>query len=159
MFRPFNWLSPLFLLIVLFVSFASNSQQVNREAVSTRVSDSNVHGLMVERINRIQSSIEQLLYQQNRTQSEIEQSRRNSIREIATAAIELRDSVETLVLLEPTLNLSPENSTAFLSFAQQLRVNSQALADLATGNQVGNLSEVVMRLQESCNSCHTLYRE
>jgi len=114
---------------------------------------------MVERINRIQSSIEQLLYQQNRTQSEIEQSRRNSIREIATAAIELRDSVETLVLLEPTLNLSPENSTAFLSFAQQLRVNSQALADLATGNQVGNLSEVVMRLQESCNSCHTLYRE
>lgn len=152
-----HWLAG-FLFLSFFISLSSNSQPGAQAPAADTISDENLHGLMVERLNQLQQSIEQLLYQQNRTQSQIDQTRRTSVAEIAETATELRDSVQELVMLEPSLSLSPSNRPVFLALAQRLREDSQTLAELAMGTQVGSLDEAVLRLQENCESCHALYR-
>ncbi|NKB32697.1 MAG: hypothetical protein GKR91_06330 [Pseudomonadales bacterium] len=156
--RSKQWLAG-FLFLVFFISFGTSSQPGVQESTSDTISDENLHGLMVERLNELQQSIEQLVYQQNRTQSQIDQTRRTSAAEIATTALELRDSVQELEMIEPSLSLSPSNRTVFLALIQRLRDDSQSLADLAMGTQIGNLDEAVLRLQENCETCHALYRD
>lgn len=147
------------LLTILLISLLSACSQTGAaDANFERVSDDALHGLMTERISLLQRSIEVLLYEQNRTQSELDQTRRRHTAEIAAAALELRDSVADVVALEPRLRLSGASSATFVNLVQQLRSDSEALAELANGTRVGSLEDAVLQLQSSCDSCHNLYR-
>ena len=144
--------------ILVCVLLGACSQTAMQASSPDRVSDEALHGLMTERINILQRSIEVLLYEQNRTQTELDQSRRRQTAEIASAALALRDSVAEVSELEPRLGLSSANSSTFVSLAQQLRNDSEELAELANGARVGSLEDAVSRLQTTCDSCHNLYR-
>lgn len=154
----------LILLIILLGacsqsgSTLANSPAGTASGMAERVSDDALHGLMTKRISTLVRSIEVLLYEQNRTQSELDQARRRQTAEIAAAAIELRDSVAQVEALESSLRLSSANSATFISLAQQLHSDSEALAELANGARVGSLEDAVLQLQTSCESCHSLYR-
>jgi hypothetical protein len=151
-------LASVCVVCALFISLNAISQANVPGSDSDSVSNENLHGLMIERINTLKTSIDQLLYQQNRTQSQIEGARRTGVGDIAATAIALRDSVEELIMIEPGLNISPASRPIFLELARRLRDDSQALADLALGSLVGNLDEAVVKLQNNCESCHALYR-
>jgi hypothetical protein len=146
------------LLVMLLSACGQSGVAITTGTITEGVSDDALHGLMTERISLLQRSIEVLLYEQNRTQSELDQTRRRQTAEIAAAAIELRDSVAQVAALEPRLRLSPASSATFISLARQLHNDSEALAELANGMRVGSLEDAVLQLQTSCDSCHSLYR-
>jgi hypothetical protein len=144
--------------LLLFILLNACSQPGIDGGSPGPISDEQLHGLMVERINTLQRSIEVLVFEQNRTQSELDQTRRRRTADITAAAIELRDSLEEVVVLEPNLGLSAGDRSVFLALAQRLRDDSEELAELANGRRVGSLVDAVARLQSSCDSCHSLYR-
>lgn len=101
------------LLIMLLSACGQSGVATTTGTITERVSDDALHGLMTERISLLQRSIEVLLYEQNRTQSELDQTRRRQTAEIAAAALELRDSVAQVASLESRLRLSPASSATF----------------------------------------------
>ena len=148
----------LFATLLLFILANACQQPGINDGSNLPISDEDVHGLMAGRINTLQRSIEVLVYEQNRTQTELDQAWRRRTADISAAAIELSDSMEEVILLEPRLGLSAGDRALFLTLAERLRDDSEALVELVNGRRVGSLEDAVTRLQSGCDSCHKLYR-
>ena len=142
--------------LVLLGSCAGNHS--NQSASTNNLTHSRLHTIMTTRIEVALDQIDNLLTDQNRTETELDYERRYKAIRIADSAAELQRTVDIILALQPTLELTANEAPVFTRAATRLKEQSAELEDLARRNQIDALKPAMARVKNTCMTCHSLFR-
>lgn len=151
--RRTQHLLPLALCLLLAACKSGGTAALLQDVDATQL-----HAVMSGQIAVQVGQLNVLLFDLHRTQTELEAERRRRIGEIIEAADLLQRSADTLLALEPGLELAPENRPRFTALAQGLRQQAETLSQQATEADLSALERTMARVNATCDSCHQLYR-
>jgi len=77
---------------------------------------------------------------------------------IADSAAELQRTVDIILAIKPTLDLSEHQAPVFTKLANQLKEQGAELESLARRNQIDALKPALKRTKDTCMTCHSLFR-
>jgi len=116
-----------------------------------------LHALMIDRIDTLHRRIDILTFDRDRTPLALDRARQRGSEEVALAARELSASVGLLEQAGESLGLDSREAQQFRALANELRGASDALAEAAADPEA-ELGPALDNLQQSCDTCHALYR-
>lgn len=114
---------------------------------------------MTDRISVLLDQMDTLMTDQNRTEIELDQDRKYKALRIADSAAELQRTVDIILKIQPTLDLSEHQAPVFTKLANQLKEQGAELENLARHNQIDALKPAMRRTKNTCMTCHSLFRD
>ena len=153
--RPIGLLPICMLLAIAACSSELPRSERDREG---SVSDEALHAVMNETIEGLLLQLESLVFDPHRTETELSRLRQQRTEEIAEAAWELRTAADILVRLPVAMDLPPEERNHFRRLTGDMQQGATALYESAREGHGDDLGEIMSRIQQSCDSCHDLYR-
>lgn len=152
-------LSNFMLLLVLMLLPACVMNDSNRPDSKHNPAHPQLHAVMTDRINVLLDQIDTLMTDQNRTEIELDQDRKYKALRIADSAAELQRTVDIILKIQPTLDLSEHQAPVFIQLAKQLKQQGAELEQLALHNQIDALKPAMQRTKNTCMTCHSLFRD
>jgi|GEM_PF-1812411 hypothetical protein len=154
MLKSSNFVKLLILILLQGCSITgSNSSDNKHNLTHTRL-----HAVMTDRINVLLDQMDTLTTDQNRTEIELDQDRKYKALRIADSAAELQRTVDIILAIKPTLDLSEHQAPVFTKLANQLKEQGAELESLARRNQIDALKPALKRTKDTCMTCHSLFR-
>lgn len=152
-------LSNFILLLVLMLLSACVMNDSNRPDGKHNLAHPQLHAVMTNRINVLLDQMDTLMTDQNRTEIELDQDRKYKALRIADSAAELQRTVDIILKIQPTLDLSEHQAPVFIKLAKQLKQQGAELEQLALHNQIDALKPAMQRTKNTCMTCHSLFRD
>ena len=103
--------------------------------------------------------LDSLVYEREYTELEIKKLRMKQIELLAEAANALNETAGTIPNIDSLEKLNEEDQVAFSAMANQLKVLSQKLQRETEANHQDNIDATYIKLQDTCNTCHLLFRD
>ena len=122
------------------------------------VSDEALHAVMTETIEGLLLQLEALVFDPHRTETELARLRQQRTEEIAEAAWELRTAADIMVRLPVAMDLPPEQRNHFRRLTGDMQQGATDLYESARDGNGDDFGGIMSRIQQSCDSCHDLYR-
>jgi len=142
--------------LVLLQSCALNGNAP--ETTGARVVNPELHALMAKRINVLIGQMDVLMTDQVRTETELDQARKQNAMRIADSAVELQRAANQILSIQPKLALDADDAPVFHELATRLRGQGMELEALARRNQIDALRPAMARTKDTCMSCHSMFR-
>jgi len=142
--------------LVLLQSCAVNGNAPATAGAS--VVNPELHALMANRINVLIAQMDALMTDQVRTETELDQARKQNAIRIADSAMELQRAASQILLIQPKLALDANEAPVFHELAARLGGQGAELEALAKRNQIDALRPAMARTKDTCMSCHTMFR-
>lgn len=149
----------ILVVIAILLGGCSTKLQTPAPATLHDTGDPALHALQNERLRELMVRMNRLVFEQIRTEIEIDQDRRHKALRIAEVAGELQQSADAIIAARASLNLGQSESTAFIALATKLKGQAIQLESLARHNQIEALPEVMMQITNTCTACHSLFRK
>jgi len=127
-------------------------------AAGKGVANPELHALMAKRINVLISQMDALMTDQIRTETELDQARKQNAISIADSAEDLQRAATQILSLQPKLALDADDAPVFHALAVRLRGQGEELEALARRNQIDALRPAMARTKDTCMACHTMFR-
>lgn len=121
--------------------------------------DVRLHVLMTDQISVLTDQLNTLMFEQHRTESELDALRGERSGQVATAARRLRQSALRISETPPAETGALDAPERFAALAGQLAEHAGELARLAQAEQVTRYQSVTSRINATCDACHGLYRD
>ena len=147
------------LLLVLMLLSACVMNDSNRPDRKHNLAHPQLHAVMTDRINVLLDQMDTLMTDQNRTEIELDQDRKYKALRIADSAAELQRTVDIILKIQPTLDLSEHQAPVFIKLANQLKQQGFELEQLALHNKIDALKPAMQRTKNTCMTCHSLFRD
>lgn len=144
--------------LLLAVAACSTDMPRSERGTEGSISDEELHAVMSETIDGLLLQLEALVFDPHRTETELTRLRQQRTDEIAEAAWELRTAADIMVRLPVAINLPPEKRNRFRRLTGDMQQGATALYDRAREGRSDDLGEIMRNIQQSCDSCHDLYR-
>jgi cytochrome c556 len=112
-----------------------------------------------QRLHQLMTAMNNLMFDNLRTEIEIDQERRKKALQIAESAEALSKTVSAIPSTLPALNLNPADQGTFLALARKLRTETEQLGEQARSNQIDAIPATWKELTSTCTACHGLYRK
>ena len=116
-----------------------------------------LHAIMNDRLRILMAQMNTLLFDQIRTEVELDQERRRNAVRIADAAGKLQQTVDMILAAQPSLQLTQNEAATFAALAGKLKIQAVQLQDLAQRNQIDALPQAVSQVRSTCMCCHSLF--
>lgn len=123
------------------------------------VDDVRLHALMTDRISVLSDQLDALMFEQHRTESELDALRSQRSAQVAAAAARLQQSARRLGETLPPQTGPLASPERFSALAGQLAEHAGDLAQLAREERVERYQAVAARIKATCDTCHGLYRD
>ncbi len=145
-----------FLLVLLLPGCSTSPQTPNALQNTGKPA---LHALKSEKLRLLMAQMNSLVFEQIRTEIELDQERRTDTLKIANSAHELQQSVDSILAAQPSLGLAPNESFSFTALADKLKGQAARLEDLARRNRFDDLPPTLTQITSTCSACHSLYRK
>lgn len=147
------------MVTVLGLLACSSSPQPDMPASLQETGKPALHAVTNERLRTLMAQMNALLFEQIRTEIELEEELRQKTFRIADAAAEIQQAADIILTIRPSLQLGQSDDATFAALAGKLKGQAEHLQDLARRNQVDALPEAVAQIQGTCVACHSLFRK
>lgn len=118
-----------------------------------------LHAVTDARLRALMDQMNSLMFERFMAEPDIDRERRNYALKIADAADQLGATVNVILSRLPTLNLNPDEQTAFRALAVKLRNQADALKAQAKLNRIDSIEQMLDQTSATCSSCHALFRK
>lgn len=150
--------SSSFILLLLILLQACTITSPNSADSKQQLTHSRLHKIMTDRISVLLDQMDTLMTDHNRTEVDLDQDRRYQALRIADSAAELQRTVDMILKIQPTLDLTEHQAPVFAKLANQLKAQGGELEQLARNNQIDALKPALKRTKNTCMTCHSLFR-
>jgi len=148
------------LILLLLPWYGCSSQPERFELTSLpNTGKPTLHAVHESRLDGLMRQMNSLMFDNLRTELELDRERRQHARKIAKEASALSKAVDQIAATLPRLNLSPEEQAIFLSLAQKLHDQAEDLKHQAQSNHIDAMPATLGQISKTCTSCHELFRE
>jgi hypothetical protein len=155
MLKLLNFILLLILMLLQACSMTGSNSSDNKH----NLTHPRLHAVMTDRISVLLDQMDTLMTDQNRTEIELDQDRKYKALRIADSAAELQRTVDIILAIQPTLDLSEHEAPVFIKLANQLKEQGAELEHLAQNNQIDALKPAMKRTKNTCMTCHSLFRD
>lgn len=148
------------LILLLLPWYGCSSQPERFESTSLpNTGKPTLHAVHERRLDGLMRQMNSLMFDNLRTELELDRERRKHALKIAEEASALSKAVDQITDTLPNLNLSPEEQTLFLSLAKKLHDQAAVLKHQAQSNHIDAMPATLGQMSKTCTSCHQLFRE
>jgi cytochrome c556 len=112
-----------------------------------------------DEVKNIMRRLNSLVYEREYTELEIKKLRMKQIELLSKAANALKETAVTIPYIDSLKNLNEEDQIAFNAMANQLKELSQTLKRETEANHQKSIDATYIKLQDTCNTCHLLFRD
>lgn len=147
----------LLIVIALLTSNPLIAEDAALEAPASAAGPA-LHAVRSERVRQIMVRMNALLYERMYTALELDRERARQLAALADTAAELAGTADAIPEALSDLDLPVEERTTFQALANQLYTRALELQGLAAANRYHALDAAIERLNETCNACHSLFR-
>lgn len=148
-------------LVCLVLSLAAGCSANPRSMPADQLQNTGkpaLHAIMDERLRTLMAQMNALMFEQIRTEVELDHERRLKSGKIAEAARQLQHSIEQIQQVRPGLNLGHDDEAAFAGLATKLKSEAQQIESLAASGKLNELKPLLAETEQSCMACHSLFR-
>lgn len=139
----------IILIVSLYFAGCSNYSEVQPST----------HIIMSKNLQTLMAQMNTLLFDQIRTDVELDKDRYRNAKKVAEAAGELQKTIKLILEVQPSLKLGAKDDITFSTLADILRTQSGQLETLARQNKFNELPQAFSAVKNSCTSCHSLFRK
>ena len=147
--------------ILLIGCVSGNSPTgVSQSAGTGNASPTTLHAVMSEQLIVDTARLNTLLFDLHRTETVLARERGEQYQRITDSARSLQRGAAQIAELAPSLQLPEDRLTRFRFLASQLKTLADSLATGAETAEIGpdQMTDVLARIDTTCNTCHSLYR-
>lgn len=120
------------------------------------------HALLTEihstEVRHIMRKLNVLLFEREHTQLELQRLRRQQLSLLIEETESLSRTAGDISLIDSLKNLSEEQQAMFKSMANELNNAARQLSAADANAHEHDIEAAYIRLQETCNTCHKLFR-
>lgn len=149
----YKLLSIFFIIITVSASLFANEISSNRSESKTIL-----NAIHSDDIRNIMRRLRILIYDREYTELELRKLSNNQIELLAVEANILAQTAENSSNIASLKNLNDEDQLTFSAMANQLHDISLELQQEAKANHQQALDAAYLKLQNTCNTCHRLFR-
>jgi cytochrome c556 len=148
------------LLSICFMIVAFNIS-LFAEEVSSNKSESNtiLNAIHSDDIRNIMRRLRMLIYDREYTELELRKLSSDQIKLLAEETNILAQTAENISNIASLKNLNDEEQLTFSAMANQFHDISMELQREAKANHQQTLDTAYLKLQNTCNTCHKLFRD
>lgn len=118
-----------------------------------------LHAIDNDELRQVMGRINNLMYETNLTDQELDKQRSVAVSQVLKAAVGLEQSIDAMLAAEPKLNLDAGEHKVFASLATNLRGEAKTLKFQAESHQVDDIPQTLEKISATCTSCHELFRD
>ncbi len=144
-------------VLLLFVSHIALSAETNDADITTQ-GKTLLQTIHSNEVRNIMRHLKLLIYEREYTELERENKRYQQIRLLVEETKILADTAARLPEIESLNRLNDEEQLTFSAMANQLHEISLELQNEIEANHRQSMSDLYIKLQETCNTCHRLFR-
>ena len=143
-----------FIFFILFIYSASLSANETPQKTDKAM----LHAIHSEEVRNIMRRLKLLIYEREYTELELEKLRHQQIRLLVEEAKSLTITAAQLPEIESLKKLNEEEQLTFNAMANQLHDVALELQKDIEANHRQELDKAYIKLQDTCNTCHRLFR-
>lgn len=118
-----------------------------------------LHAIDSDRLRQLMNRMNNLMYETNLTEQEMDSQRRQAVSQVVNAAEGLDQAIDGILAAQAKLNLDSGEQKVFYSLAAKLRDEAHSLKAQAQAHQVDEIPVTLEKISATCTSCHTLFRD
>ena len=147
-----------FLKLALILS-TSTVLFANDDAIKLETGKTLLEAIHNDEIRSIMRQLNTLAYEREYTELELRKLNKRQVKLLVKEAASLADTTANLTNITSFKNLDDETQLAFNAMVNQLQNISEELRNATENNHQDEIDTAYIKLQETCNTCHTLFRE
>jgi CBS-domain-containing membrane protein len=147
-----------FLKLALILS-TSTVLFANDDAIKLETGKTLLEAIHNDEIRSIMRQLNTLAYEREYTELELRKLNKRQVKLLVKEAAALADTTANLTNITSFKNLDDETQLAFNAMVNQLQNISEELRNATENNHQDEIDTAYIKLQETCNTCHTLFRE
>lgn len=148
----------LFLMLVLIIA-ANTLLFANDDEKKLETGKTLLQAIHSDEIRNIMRQLNSLVYEREYTELELRKINRKQIELLVNEAAALANIASNLPNMPSFKNMDNESQLAFNAMAKQLQNISGELEKAIENNHQDEIDAAYLKLQNTCNTCHTLFRE
>ena len=146
-------------LLLFSIFIASGSLTLSHETLSnTGQSKTLLNAIHSEEVQQIMRRLRLLFYEREYTAHKIQELSNEQIVLLAEEAATLASTATNLPKIESLKDMNDEDQLTFNALANQLSKLTLELKTLNEANHQVDLVPTYIKLQDTCNTCHKLFR-
>jgi hypothetical protein len=118
-----------------------------------------LHAIDSIQLRQLMNRMNNLMYETNLTEQEMDVQRRQVVSKVTNAAEGLDQAIDGILAAQTKLNLDPDDQKVFHSLAVHLRDEAHTLKAQALAHQVNEIPVTLEKISATCTSCHELFRD
>jgi hypothetical protein len=118
-----------------------------------------LHAIDSVQLRQLMTRMNNLMYETNLTEQEMDSQRRQAVSQVIHAADGLEPAIDGILAAQTKLNLDPGEQKVFHSLAVNLRNEAHTLKAQALAHQVNEIPVTLEKMSATCTSCHELFRD
>jgi cytochrome c556 len=151
-------LKKILLTLVIFIT-TSTSLFANDNTEKLETGRTLLNVIHSDEIRSIMRQLNSLAYEREYTDLELKKISKRQIKLLVKEAAALGDMAANMPKIASLKNLDDENQLAFNAMVRQLISLTSELEQAAEANHQDEMNSAYIKLQNTCNTCHALFRE
>ncbi len=131
----------------------------NDDAIKLETGKTLLEAIHNDEIRSIMRQLNTLAYEREYTELELRKLNKRQVELLVKEAAALADTTANLTNITSFKNQDDETQLAFNAMVNQLQNISEELRNATENNHQDEIDTAYIKLQETCNTCHTLFRE
>jgi hypothetical protein len=148
-----------FILFTLALTACAPSRQQMQFPKLTVTGTPVLHAIDSVRLRQLMNRMNNLMYETNLTEQEMDIQRRQAVSQVIHAADGVELAINDILAAQAKLNLDPGDQKVFHSLAAHLRDEAHTLKSQALAHQVNEIPATLEKMNATCTSCHELFRD
>lgn len=145
-------------LSLILLTLVLTNMPVFAEEHSSSENKAIFHAVHSDDVRNIMRRLKLLIYERENSELEIERLRNKQISLLAEEANKLANTAEDLPDIASLQSLNDEERLTFTAMANQLHDITLEMEKAINTNHQQELDEAYIKLQDTCNTCHKLFR-